>query len=257
MREELAVLEARLRRDRRMTWPLALSGALVATILLFDLMQRLLHSGAQVAAPLSIAESVTLVQSATPQSPSPSAALPAQLPAAPASPPPASPPLAAAAAPAAAAAMSMAVPDVQSVQAVGLPLAAAAVGPTLNAGGAFGGFAGGGRGNGEGGGGGGGSGYGRGEDFQGETLVALSTARPQISEWAYRHGIEGWVELAFTVDVNGHVQNVRIIDAQPRGIFEAAAVNSIVHWIYPAQKHAIEVKQRVDFKLSDYQYNWQ
>jgi protein TonB len=117
--------------------------------------------------------------------------------------------------------------------------------------GAFAGFA---RGSGSGAGGGG---AGSGKGFSGKELIPLSTARPQIPEWAYKRGIEGWVEVVFTVMPNGHVQNVKIIDAQPKGVFEAAAVESISNWIYAEHGRAREVKQRVEFKLEDFKYNWQ
>lgn len=103
----------------------------------------------------------------------------------------------------------------------------------------------------------GGGGYGSGQGFSGKELIPLSTARPQIPEWAYKRGIEGWVECSFTVMPNGHVREVKIIDAQPKGVFEAAAVESISNWIYAEYPKARQVKQRVEFKLSDFQFNWQ
>lgn len=123
----------------------------------------------------------------------------------------------------------------------------------------FAGFAGSGNGTGgvgSGGSGSGGKGYGQAQNFNGKTLIPLSTARPEITKWAYEHHIEGWVTVAFTVKKNGHVTNLRIINAYPKGVFEAAAVNSVSNWIYPAQSHPVEVKQRVEFKLKDYKYNW-
>lgn len=117
--------------------------------------------------------------------------------------------------------------------------------------GAFSGFA---RGGGSGSGGGG---AGAGQGFSGKEFIPLSTARPQIPEWAYKRGIEGWVEVVFTVMPSGRVQDVRIVDAQPKGVFEAAAVESISNWIYAQGKKARTVKQRVDFKLEDFKYNWQ
>lgn len=122
-------------------------------------------------------------------------------------------------------------------------------GLSLGSSGVFGGFA-------LGSGGGGGGGFGKGEGFKGKDLIPLSTARPQIPEWAYKQGIEGWVEVVYTVMPNGRVQDVKIVDAQPRGVFEAAAVESISNWIYQEHSKARTVKQRVEFKLSDFQYNW-
>jgi len=121
--------------------------------------------------------------------------------------------------------------------------------------GVFGGFAGG-RGNGSGA-GGGGAGYGGGQGFKGKPLVPISTARPQMPEWACKKNIKGWVEVVFTVLPTGRVQDVKIVDADPRGVYEAAAIQSVSNWIYEASKTAREVKQRVPMDPADCAYNWQ
>ncbi len=127
----------------------------------------------------------------------------------------------------------------------------------LGSSGVFGGFAGrGGNGNGNGGGGGGGGGFGTGQGFTGKELIPLSTARPQMPEWACKQKIAGWVEAVFTVMPNGRVSNVKIVDAQPRGVYEAAAIESISNWIYNESKQSREVDQRVDMDPADCQYNW-
>ena len=69
-------------------------------------------------------------------------------------------------------------------------------------------------------------------------------------------GIEGGVAVVFSVRPSGRVENLRIIEANPRGVFETAMIESIQNWIYPASKHTREVKQKFEFKLGDYQYNW-
>lgn len=99
-------------------------------------------------------------------------------------------------------------------------------------------------------------GFGRGKGFKGRELVPLSTARPQMPQWACEKGIRGWVEVVFTVMPNGRVQNVRIVDAQPRGVYEAAAIESISNWIYEPTGKAREVKQRVPMNPEDCQFNW-
>jgi len=115
----------------------------------------------------------------------------------------------------------------------------------------FGGFA---RGSGTGA---GAAGYGRGAGFKGKELIPLSTARPQMPEWACKQKIRGWVEAVFTVLPNGRVQDVKIIDAQPRGVYEIAAIESISNWIYAETDGAHEVKQRVPMDPADCAYNWQ
>lgn len=98
--------------------------------------------------------------------------------------------------------------------------------------------------------------WGRGQGFKGRELVPLSTARPQMPEWACRQRIKGWVEAVFTVLPSGRVQDVKIVDAQPRGVYEVAAIESISHWIYAVNDSAREVKQRVPMDPADCAYNW-
>jgi outer membrane biosynthesis protein TonB len=77
-----------------------------------------------------------------------------------------------------------------------------------------------------------------------------------MPEWACKQGIKGWVEAVFTVLPNGRVQDVKIIDAQPRGVYEIAAIESISNWIYAETDRAMEVKQRVPMDPADCAYNW-
>lgn len=115
--------------------------------------------------------------------------------------------------------------------------------------GAFGGFTG-------GGGGSGGKGIATGKGFSGKTLVPLSTARPQMPEWACKKQIKGWVEVVFTVMPNGRVRDVKIVDANPRGVYEAAAIESVSNWIYSPYEQAREVKQRVPMNPEDCAFNY-
>lgn len=117
----------------------------------------------------------------------------------------------------------------------------------LGASGSFGGFSGRGA---------GGAGMGTGEGFRGKPLIPLSTARPQMPDWACAQKIRGWVEVVFTVLPSGRVTDIKLVDASPRGVFEAAAVESISNWIYASSKSAREVKQRVPMDPEDCAYNW-
>ncbi|MGQ0618349.1 MAG: TonB family protein [Panacagrimonas sp.] len=135
---------------------------------------------------------------------------------------------------------------------ISVPVALGASGLSLGKAGAFGGF---GSGTGGSGSGAGGGAYGGG-GWKGKPLVPLSTARPQMPEWACKQKLDGWVEAVFVVMPNGRVQDIRIVDANPRGVFEAAAVESISNWIYEPTGKAAEVKQRVPMNHEDCAYNW-
>jgi periplasmic protein TonB len=99
-------------------------------------------------------------------------------------------------------------------------------------------------------------GFGRGQGFRGAPLIPLSTARPQMPDWACQQRIKGWVEAVFTVMPNGRVQDVKIIDADPRGVYEIAAIESISNWIYAEHPRARTVKQRVPMDPADCAFNW-
>jgi len=124
----------------------------------------------------------------------------------------------------------------------------------------FGGFAGGGgSGSGAGGGSGGGFGSGSGKGVgDGKDVVPLSTARPQIPKQACDRNIEGYAVAKFNVTSRGKVTNVRIIEAEPRGLFERPMVESLENWLYQSNKKgkAFEVAWRFDFKLKDCKLNW-
>ncbi|MGH8457673.1 MAG: energy transducer TonB [Stenotrophobium sp.] len=228
--------------------------ALVVVLCLFWLMQHVIHPAQTGGAPVSLIEGVSVVQAKPEQDTSPEEQLFKAASAPP--PPPAAPP-------------ALAQPNMPSIEVPSMAMTAVDAGPinvpvaigagSLNLGssGSFAGFAGGRGGGGNGNGAGGGGGYGGGQGFVGKPLIPLSTARPQMPEWACKQKIKGWVEVVFTVMPDGHVRNIKIVDAQPRGVYEAAAVESISNWIYEQSKTAREVEQRVPMDPADCAYNWQ
>ena len=231
-------------------WLTSFSIALLIVLLLFWLMQRVISAPDVQGEGETVLEGISVVQAKPDAAPPPDEMF-KQDSAPP--PPPAAPP-----------AMSM--PNMPTVEmpvaavntnigSISVPVTLGSGSMSLGSSGSFGGFAGG-RGNGNGA-GGGGAGYGGGQGFKGKPLVPISTARPQMPEWACKKGIKGWVEVVFTVMPNGRVQDVKIVDADPRGVYEAAAIESVGNWIYEASKTAREVKQRVPMDPADCAYNWQ
>ncbi len=231
-------------------WFLIPAAALLLVLIMFLIMYWLVAPPqGEYAEPQRVLEGIEVVQPQQDQDSDPLQSLDSAPP-----PPPAAPP-------------SMARPDLPSIATpsaavspfeagtIALPITLGSGGLHLGSSGAFGGFAG--RGAGGGGSGSGGGGYGKGQGFKGKPLVPLSTARPQIPEWACKQGIKGWVEVVFTVLPNGRVADVKLIDANPRGVFEAAMIESVSHWIYESHSKAREVKQRVPMDPADCAYNWQ
>lgn len=91
-------------------------------------------------------------------------------------------------------------------------------------------------------------------------VLPLSTRQPNIPEEAWNKKIDGWVLVAFTVNAFGRVENVRVLDAQPRGLFEDNVIASVRDWVYdPADFKGRKVKaqltQRIELYWKDYPNN--
>ena len=58
-------------------------------------------------------------------------------------------------------------------------------------------------------------------------LLTIVQVAPNYPERARRQGTQGYVVVEFSVDATGAVQDARVIDAQPKGIFDRAALISV------------------------------
>ena len=68
--------------------------------------------------------------------------------------------------------------------------------------------------------------------LQADNMDRIYAADPVYPAAALRSGVEGWVELMFTITETGAVSDIEVVDAQPRGIFESAATEAVGHWRY-------------------------
>lgn len=86
-------------------------------------------------------------------------------------------------------------------------------------------------------------------------MVPLVRTTPTYPQRALSRGLEGFVELSFTVNPQGYVEDPMVLHAEPEGIFERAALNSIRRWRYaPAVKNGEpvpthDVRQRIVFQM--------
>lgn len=79
---------------------------------------------------------------------------------------------------------------------------------------------------------------------------------PRYPADAARDGKEGWVKLRFTINTAGLVDDIQVIDASPKRIFNRAAIDALRKWRYkpqmrdgkPEDLHNQEVV--LDFKLN-------
>lgn len=84
--------------------------------------------------------------------------------------------------------------------------------------------------------------------------VLVKNAAPRYPTAAMRSSQEGWVELSFTITPGGDVSDVKVVDAQPRHVFDRAAIDAVSRWKYqPATQDGTPIastkKQRIEFKL--------
>ncbi|HDZ09739.1 energy transducer TonB [Pseudohongiella sp.] len=57
-------------------------------------------------------------------------------------------------------------------------------------------------------------------------MLPLVNIQPTYPTRAAQRGIEGWCQVSFTVTASGGVENVEVIDAEPRGMFDSASIRA-------------------------------
>lgn len=81
----------------------------------------------------------------------------------------------------------------------------------------------------------------------------LVRVEPQYPPRAAERGVEGWVEVGFTVTADGGTTDVRVIAADPPGVFNRAAIKAVRRWKYKPEvvdgKAVPTPGQRVRFEL--------
>jgi periplasmic protein TonB len=90
--------------------------------------------------------------------------------------------------------------------------------------------------------------------FDGD-IIPLQRIPPQYPRDAARNGITGWVQLEVQVNPDGSVRNARVLDAKPKGLFEAAAVQAVLRWKFkPKMVNGAPVEQKgaqkIEFNLN-------
>ena len=85
-------------------------------------------------------------------------------------------------------------------------------------------------------------------------VIPVVRIDPQWPREALLDGIEGWVEVEFTVLPDGSVADARVVDAEPRRVFDRSALRAILRWkfkprIVNGEPVARRATQRIDFEL--------
>jgi protein TonB len=87
--------------------------------------------------------------------------------------------------------------------------------------------------------------------------MPFAFVKPIYPPDANERGIEGWVDLKFTVTKNGSVKDPSVIKADPPSVFNRAAIDAVKKWKYRPKVvdgKAVEehnVKAHVVFNLND------
>jgi protein TonB len=84
-------------------------------------------------------------------------------------------------------------------------------------------------------------------------LEQISTADPVYPAAAMRNRQEGWVTLEFTVTDSGTVRDPLVTDAEPSGVFDAAAITAVEQWRFRprvANGRAVEVRTSVTLRFA-------
>ncbi|MGY3945095.1 energy transducer TonB [Aeromonas tecta] len=84
----------------------------------------------------------------------------------------------------------------------------------------------------------------------GDMLIPLQRVEPVYPYRAQQAGIEGSVTIRFTIDSEGRVGNVEVIEAKPKRQFERAAIQAVSKWRYQPRPGATDkLVQTVNLKF--------
>jgi len=81
-------------------------------------------------------------------------------------------------------------------------------------------------------------------------LKRIKIVNPPYPEAARKRGLEGWVELAFTVTPKGTVEDVEVRNSSPADTFDDAAVRALRQWRFePVERNGEKISQRAMVRL--------
>jgi len=87
-------------------------------------------------------------------------------------------------------------------------------------------------------------------------VVPLVRVDPEYPARAKQQGVEGWVDLEFTITPVGTVQDPRVIGSNPATVFDSAALHAVRKWRYnPKTENGVAVARsgirvRLRFEIS-------
>jgi protein TonB len=75
-------------------------------------------------------------------------------------------------------------------------------------------------------------------------VIPLVRINPDYPPRALSRGLEGWVQVQFTITPTGTVSNAVVVNAEPKNIFDDAALKAIARWRYnPKVENGVAVER--------------
>ena len=95
------------------------------------------------------------------------------------------------------------------------------------------------------------------QDLEAYKPVRIEAPPPEYPRRAYQDEVEGWVDLELTIDAKGRVDDVAVLDAEPRGLFERSAIRAVMRWRYrppgdDGMSAPVKDRVRLAFKIELY-----
>ena len=73
---------------------------------------------------------------------------------------------------------------------------------------------------------------------------------PRYPRAAQRRGLSGWVDVVFTVDIDGSVTEIDIRESNPGEVFVSAAVNAVEDWEFePVIENGVAIQKRAAVRM--------
>ena len=91
-------------------------------------------------------------------------------------------------------------------------------------------------------------------------VVPFNTRRPNVPAVAWQNKVSGWVLVAFSITPKGSTRDVRVLDANPKGVFEEKVVAAVQDWQYQLSfsgksRGEIILTQKVEVSWQNYPQN--
>lgn len=82
------------------------------------------------------------------------------------------------------------------------------------------------------------------------TLKRTKYVAPRYPRGAQRRGVSGWVDVLFTVDIDGSVSDVSVRDSNPGDTFVNSAINAVERWEFePVIEDGVAIQKRVAVRM--------